>query len=737
MLAARSASSRAAILFALGLLTACGGGGGGGGGAADSSGGGGGAAPTGFDTAEYRAAYGLDRMRLLPTYNAGYNGNGQTIAVIDTGIDVDHPDLDANIDARSRDIVTNVPADLNDTVGHGTAVAGVAAAERNGAGIHGVAFAADILAIRADALGPCFPSTTCGFAEVDLLNALDYARQQGASVINMSIGGAAPLGAPFLAALQRAVNAGIIVVISAGNASGADPQYPARYAADPAYRGQIVAVGATNNADVIAAFSNRAGVAANDFVVAPGVSVLTTAIGGGYTTVSGTSFSAPAVAGAIAILRQRFPSLTAAQIVDVLLDTARDLGAPGVDAVYGRGLVDLAAALSPLGILQLALPDGDVPVAGTGLLLGQAFGDALRGASAFGRVMVFDSYRRDFTYDMRPTVQAARLSDTAALEALLLPDGRSSTQRRWTGIGSAGASFAQPRQDTRIVELGERRAGPSTFWLQSDPRRLVRGAAYYGTAAAGAPAFLAPDAAVSSLALPQLRLVGSGSGGTVGTSVGAQRITAAWHRSDNEPASSASLSQLWLEGRAGGARYALGLGLAREDHTFLGTRSGGAFGSFQATHTQFVTAGTEMPLAGRLSAFGAVTAAQTRPEASTGLLSGWSPVRASAFLAGIRMPDVATRGDRLSLVIGQPLRIERAEVDAVVPVGLTAGGQVVTQRERIDVRPSGRETVLELAYSRPAARGRWTSFAALRDQPGHVADAPVSGLAGLRLQLSF
>lgn len=731
MLIGRSASSRAVTLFLLGFLAACGGGGGGGG---DSGGAGGG--PRTFDTAEYRANYGLDRMRLVSAYEAGYNGNGQIIAVIDTGIDVDHPDLDGNLDPRSRDIVTNVPANLNDADGHGTAVAGVAAAERNGVGMHGVAFAADILAIRADALGPCFPNTTCGFDDEDVADALDYARTQGASVINLSMGGGAPSTAAFRAALQRAVNAGAIVVISAGNSGAANPLYPARYAADPAYLGQVIAVGATNSTDAIAAFSNRAGLAANEFVVAPGVGIVTTAIGGGTATVSGTSFSAPHVAGATAILRQRFPSLTAAEIVEVLLNSTRDLGDPGTDAVYGRGLVDLRAALAPLGALRLELPGGGVLADGSGLLLGQAFGDALREASAFRRVVLFDAYRRDFAFDMRPTVQPARFSDAAALEALVLPENHSSTQRRWTGVGSAGASFTQRRDEGRIVEPGERHTGPSTFWMQSDPERRVRAGAYYGATVGGPPAFLTPDAAVSSLALPQVRLLGSGAGGTLGVTLGERRITAAWHRSDEDQAS-ASLSQLWLEGRVRGARHALGLGLAREDQTFLGTQSGGAFGGFQTTHTQFVTAGTEVPLAARVSAFAALTAAQSRPQSGAGMLAGWSTVNASAFVAGIRVRDVATGGDGLSLAIGQPLRVERAEVDAIVPVALAADGRVIARRERIDARPTGRETVFELAYNRPVALGRWTSFLAVRDQAGHIADAPLSGLAGMRLQLPF
>ena len=103
----------------------------------------------------------------------------------------------------------------------------------------------------------------------------------------------------------------------------------------------------------------------------------------------------------------------------------------------------------------------------------------------------------------------------------------------------------------------------------------------------------------------------------------------------------------------------------------------------------------------------------------------------------MRLLGVAARGDGLSISLGQPLRVERAEVDAVVPVGLAADGSVLRRRERIDARPSGRETVLEVTYRRPLALGQWTSFVAARNQPGHVAGAPVNGLAGMRLQLPF
>lgn len=159
------------------VLAGCGGGGGGGGGAA----------PTNFNTAEFQANFGLGSINVLSTYSGGFTGTGQTIAVIDTGIDVDHPDLDANIAAASTDIVTSNAAFLNDIDGHGTQVSGVAAAERNSVGTHGVAFNSQILAIRADSIGSCL--TLCSFTNTDVADAIDFAVANGAGVINLSIGG--------------------------------------------------------------------------------------------------------------------------------------------------------------------------------------------------------------------------------------------------------------------------------------------------------------------------------------------------------------------------------------------------------------------------------------------------------------------------------------------------------------------------------------------------------------------
>ncbi len=162
-------------LFALAMTSAvagCGGGGGSGGrGTVD-------AQPASYyETTEYQANYGLGVIGASSAYAAGATGRGITVGVVDTGIDVDHPELTGQIAAASTDIVSRDPQFVNDIDGHGTAVAGVIAARRNQALMRGVAFKAKLLAVRADTPGSC--ATGCTSSQSNIAAATDYAVAQG------------------------------------------------------------------------------------------------------------------------------------------------------------------------------------------------------------------------------------------------------------------------------------------------------------------------------------------------------------------------------------------------------------------------------------------------------------------------------------------------------------------------------------------------------------------------------
>jgi hypothetical protein len=250
------------------------------------------------------------------------------VAVIDSGVDYTHPDLN---DGRVRTDIdrdyVNDDLDAMDDNGHGTHVAGTIAAEaNNGIGVSGLMWQAQILPLKVcDETGSC-PTDA-------IASAIRYAADHGAAVANLSLGGGC--GQTIAEAVNYAhFDKDMVVVASAGN-SGGSLGYPARH--EP-----VISVGATDYRDRRAYFSSY-----GDFldVVAPGVTVLSTVPGAGYEAFSGTSMAAPHVTGIVGLLLSQRPDLTADQVAAILNASADDLGAVGFDRVYGHGRVNAHQAL--------------------------------------------------------------------------------------------------------------------------------------------------------------------------------------------------------------------------------------------------------------------------------------------------------------------------------------------------------------------------------------------------------
>ena len=251
---------------------------------------------------------------------------GQIVAILDSGVDMDHPDL-ADAILPGWDFWDD-DANPSDPNGHGTRVAGVAAAvTHNAKGVAGMAWGAAILPVRV--------AGSDGWASSwSIAQGLAYAATQGARVANLSFDLLAG-SQTVLAAAQAAVEDGVVVVASAGNC-GCTESFP-----DTPW---LLSVAATKSNDALASFSSRG---AFVDLAAPGQGIQTTLPGGGYGAASGTSFSAPLVTGLVALLQAAEPALTPAQVEARLVATAVDLGAAGWDSSFGHGRVDAAAALAP------------------------------------------------------------------------------------------------------------------------------------------------------------------------------------------------------------------------------------------------------------------------------------------------------------------------------------------------------------------------------------------------------
>ncbi len=771
-----------AAIVALMVLGACGGGGGSGGGSGSSGGGvrtvsapdpiritpvlQPGDRPVG--TAEGSANYGVARIGADSAYAAGATGRNVKVAIIDSGISLDHPEFSGRIDRRnSIDIVTGNRTTLEDQSGHGSHVAGIVAANVDGAGMRGIAPEATLLAIRADLRDSSICDRAgCGYLDSDIAAALDYARAQGASIINLSIGKDGAINAAYRTALERAVASGALVVVAAGNQGNSQPLSPARLATQSEFQGGILVAGAVDRDGDIYGPTNRAGGTAPYFLVAPGVDIYSTYRNGGYSRLTGTSMATPHIAGAAAVLKGAFPSLSMQQVAAILLETADDLGARGIDQTFGSGLVNLARALAPVGRQQVALGDTvderRVALDSSRLTLGSAFGDALSGAAALRNAMVLDVYGRPYAADFGRLVQ--RPDGAIDLGQKLLDQ----LQYRELPIGSfaalgVDARFGLSEPLDRPIEGSARAAlsggeddtGQVFERLSFDGIDLPYGRASIGFGlaasdiggAAGGNALDGLFLDAAPLLAPADSLVDRGTGGSLSLALGdatALRIGLL---------DSADLGTETANGEGSPGRLAtLGAAHRLGDHTtlqvsysyvdeasgLLGSRASGAFAFADGAVSHLGTTRLGYRPRDWLELFAQATLGASQMDDSDGLLRDWGTVRSDAFAIGLIAADVASDGDRLGLVLGQPLRVSSASAVLDLPTARALDGRIERHRERVDVAPSGRELRLEVAYQRSldptSTVGTWVL---LQYEPGHDAAADPALGVGLRYTNRF
>lgn len=411
-------------------------------------------------------------------------GQGVTVGVIDQGFDLGHADFAGKI-VQARNFYSSGAVTWGS---HGTAMAGIIAANSNQAGSVGVAPSAKLVLAQ---VGP--GGTNTMMQERAIYQALDWTSQQSVAAINMSFGadyttsitssmirnpttgiyfaGSSALSMANPAALinnyKVATDRGVILVAAAGNQGLPYSEFPGMYATRTGVNGELVlggrmiVVGSVDSNNNIASFSNRAGhicqnstnrqcldpVLTRDyFVVAPGLNIPTTsprATPGLATTSTGTSASAAYVTGGIALIKQAWPLLQSQQIVNLLLSTTRDLGAPGTDSVYGRGLVDFDRATRPQGQLTIARPTTNLTTKGfvglpvTASMASFPTGIALkiRSTSVVQNSQVIDelgrNYRADLSQAILPRSQLGHSPESPWLAQLGLQEIMVDRSQNW------------------------------------------------------------------------------------------------------------------------------------------------------------------------------------------------------------------------------------------------------------------------------------------------------------------
>ena len=357
---------------------------------------------TSYQTTEYNAmgggssSHGLGRVCASTAYANGVTGSGVKIAVLDSGIRIssngnsDHQEfgvvgqsqskvnIDPDSDPDTRTDVYRWDNHPNDEDGHGTHVAGIIAADKDSTGMHGLAYDATIIPIKI-----LTPWGSDGAVQGRYTYAWGFYNSYafGADILNNSWGAyETEIGTTCnsLSSCQSVANASysdqyyfyqhvvktgnIMMVWAAGNDGYSNPSFPNGICIyDDEIKENCVIVASLGTDGKIASYSNRCGIASNYCISAPGSSIVSSynSSSSSYASASGTSMAAPLVSAGLALIKQKHSSLTHAQVIDRLFATAVDHDVYSQSSIYGHGLMDIGAATSAIGSLQLISPNSN------------------------------------------------------------------------------------------------------------------------------------------------------------------------------------------------------------------------------------------------------------------------------------------------------------------------------------------------------------------------------------------
>ncbi|AJP72149.1 peptidase S8 and S53, subtilisin, kexin,sedolisin [Sphingomonas hengshuiensis] len=596
------------------------------------------------DSKEFRNNYtAAEMVNALYALESGHIGRGVTVGLIDDGVLNVSGELDGRISALSKDfgyVTTGSSTTKREKIGdaqsdHGTVVANILSGAANGAGGVGYAPGAEVAVLRiSDWNADTQTETLTHFNE-----ALDYAGANGIKVINSSLTNRA--SSAWGSAVARYAATGGLVVTAAGNTS-ADAPTDAPAITD-ANRRAVLFVGAIDPSTTdykLASYSARAGTMMDRYVVAVGTHY-TLDTSGAMTVFKGTSSATPVVTALVADILSKWPQLSGQQAGDIVLATAKDIGDPGVDPVFGHGLVDFQAALAPVSP-TLSNGTAQTPLAASVMAVADAVGTVSL-QTALSKVTVLDAYGRDYRGSIANLVVQPQVSDPRRIERRV----RQINDRTAIAFGPLSGEFAFAHYRNSV-----------------DPRAID------ATVTSGSVAYAGRDLAVKLA----WNGVDSLQGDTMGLAAFADGVLAYAPQADGSIEvgrrfAGGTLGATFAFGRIGdSSAQAVTLGWTSgttqirgsyisERGTLMGMPTGaGALRLGSGARTVMAEAHHSLALAGawRLEGYGSLGVTQLKL-AHGSLVTDATPLVASRF--GIQASRPAFGGS-ISLGVGQPLKIE-------------------------------------------------------------------------------
>ena len=705
----------------------------------------------------------LSRINAAAAYARGATGAGETVAVIDSGLLQTHQEFDGRTDKITTSLL---PGDTETAIdGHGTAVSAVAVGERDDTGMHGVAFDANLHFVSLPQLGGDPPEF---YRPIDISAAV--ARDTGnsmlfgygilndlAPIINQSFGAAGAISFYIDNGQTDAVASGFartaavlaqtgtddadknILVWAAGNAG--NERLPDGTAPDssspeinaglgvvfPELRSHVLAVVALDQDGGIASYSNYCGIAQSFCVAAPGSAIVAATDTGDddYVSISGTSFAAPIVSGALAVLRQFFRNddgsyqLGNTELVARLLETANKTGIYADSDIYGQGLVDLDAATRPVGVVMTGLASDPTsrPLADSRIALsGTAFG-ALQQSLAGVTVTGFDALGAPFPQSSTALINApSHTSSIARHKTFNAPLATSPYRNHDEWRLSLSVYNDNPTTDMQLasenwwVSFGHHGGQSLGLYHQPSSRFAAQG-------------FNDPIAFTA----PYLSLVRSGPGlgwvNSIGASgnLGLTLMHGTARFDDQYSLDSEKGTGILLDYQLVDSGLSLQTGAIYEPEGFLGAQLQGGFGDANAA-TWFVGVNSSWAFGEKRNwhLLGSAYLGHTHPQVgNSGLLQDTDTIVSSTFTVGAAGTSIWQQDDWFGVRIWQPLRAESGDATLRVPVGRTKYGHAIHQEYQVRLAPAGRNLKMETSYRLPVSYGALQTSLGVERHPQH------------------
>lgn len=619
-------------------------------------------------------------------YKLGARGKGVVVDVIDTGIAGNNREFSGRLLAGFNAI--NNSANVEDDNGHGTHTAGLIGAAANGVGVVGEAPDVQLRAIKA------LDKKGYG-SQAQIEAALAYAARDNARIINMSIGGRSPIAQ---SQVKAAIDAGKLLVVAAGNDAALAPSYPAIYARESWANNQIVVVGSIGTKGQLSGFSNKAGNAMYNYLVAPGESIVSSYLNNAIASASGTSQAAPIVSGIAADIISRWMYLKPNQVANILFTTATRMGkatATSPDPVYGWGLVNAAAALAPVGNPKVASFNGSYYNLGPAALQGNS---VIPGAKFSGiNITATDDFGRDFQYDASQFVHTHTIDPVMA--SLRMMDAQMNTYRQT--IGNTTARYSAVDGQTATSLTGQ--AGVANYSFGVGRQSIDQ---YLGLAE------LASDMPLTTtLGSPYLNYAGvnpayAGIGYTAAQTgfkfamVDGRALNANLTGPGVQSRGSAMVAE--ISARTASYFASAALGAMQEQSAMLGANTA-SFLNANGASTRFATLNAGYRMSSRSAVVGMLSQGFTRNSGADSLLTDANMVSRSMALAYLQSGWLAT-DDVLAVGVSQPMRIIAGGMNLRLP-HMQDSGSMLFGSDSVSLVSELPETMFEMGYQARAVGG--------------------------------